>query len=236
MHSVFYSRTFTVSNAGFKNLFVEWLNYLLLIAGAFLIALVVNAIVYSSMRQSRRKGLCLFAKDLDMEVLSSDEANVSIIAGEVHDRPSSIRLKNNKRSGTKISVYVECDSQLSFKVSKPNIDSAKVGEEKNPADTSVTQTAEFASLELNGLRIESTEPAKAFAIFREPETIHTILDLISETGASCIELANHKVVAVLKDAPNDELSPKKMSAVLERLDRFARLLEFVSVEESASEN
>jgi hypothetical protein len=209
-------------------LFVEWLNYLLLIAGAFLIALVVNAIVYSSMRQSRRKGLCLFAKDLDMEVLSSDEANVSIIAGEVHDRPSSIRLKNNKRSGTKISVYVECDSQLSFK--------AKVGEEKNPADTSVTQTAEFASLELNGLRIESTEPAKAFAIFREPETIHTILDLISETGASCIELANHKVVAVLKDAPNDELSPKKMSAVLERLDRFARLLEFVSVEESASEN
>lgn len=188
------------------------------------------------MMESKKKGLRLFAKDLDMEVLSSDEANVSIIAGEVHDRPSIIRLKNDQKIGTKISVFVECDSNLSFKVSKQNADIEKVTEEMTSTEKSTTFPATLHSLETNGLRIDSAEPTKAFAIFREPETIHTILDLISETGASCVELANHKVVAVLKEAPNEELSPKKMSNVLERLDRFARLLEFVSAEESASEN
>lgn len=219
-----------------EKLIAEWLGYLLLIACACLIAFIVSSVLYSAMTRSKREGLRHFANEMDMEILSSDEANVSIFAGEVHNRPSSIRMKAEKKSGTKISVFVECDSKLSFKVIRKNLADQKAGSEKSGVEKSSITFGGFDSFEANGLSIESSEPAKTTAIFREPETIHTILDLISETGATCVELANRKVVAVIKEASNNELSPQKMALVLERLDRFARLLEFVSAEEHASEN
>ncbi len=180
------------------------------------------------------------ADDLDMELLASDNPNMLVVAGEIHDRPTSIRYKKEKssldhiRSGfskspiveaEEIIVNVECECGIHFKIST------------SPATQSDhTDYIPNALLASSGLFLQSQQKEKAAFLFEQPETVQTLIDLFSTSGASQLEVSGNKVSALIKEPGDINRSPAQVSAILELLDRFARLLEFIAEEHHAAEN
>jgi hypothetical protein len=63
-----------------------------------------------------------------------------------------------------------------------------------------------------------------------------MIDLFQETGAKKLEVSANKINALIVETDNAQITSSRISNTLELLDRFARLLEFVSEEHKHSEN
>ncbi len=181
------------------------------------------------------------AKDLEMELLASDNPNHLIVAGEIHDRPSTIRYKKVKSAldhifsgfsmkketeAEDLLMSVECDCPLDFRVAKAESDNGASSDDR-------VQSALLAS---SGLTIETKQKDKTAYIFEQPETVQTLIDLFKDTGAKRLEVCENKVNVLIVESEDKQISSAKIAGVLEKLDKFARLLEFLAEEHQHSEN
>lgn len=216
----------------------DWLHYIILISAAILVVSLCVASIQTSTKLRRWKASKL-ADDLDMELLASDNPNTLVVAGEVHDRPTTIRYKKEKSSlehirdgfsktpiveAEEINVSVECECGINFKI------------ERTATSADNTDYTSNALLASSGLRLQSQQKEKAAFLFEQPETVQTLIDLFTTSGASQLEVSGNKVSVLIKEARDVSRSPAQVSAILELLDRFARLLEFVAEEQHAAEN
>lgn len=175
-----------------------------------------------------------------MELLASDNPNTLIVAGEIHDRPSTIKYskeksslerlrggfsKNSQTEKEELLVSVECDCDLDFKITS-----------KDSAKSLTEDIVAIAMLESNGLSLESNQKAKAAFIFEAPETVHNLIELFKDSHATKLEVCQNKVTVLISEPSSVNTSPARISETLESLDRFARLLEFVADEHKAAEN
>jgi hypothetical protein len=94
----------------------------------------------------------------------------------------------------------------------------------------------IALLVSSGLCLESRQKDKAAFIFEHPETVQSLIDLFNSSGASKLEVYGNKVSALIVESGDMSRSPAQVAAILELLDRFARLLEFVADEHHTQEN
>lgn len=187
----------------------------------------------------RRWKASKMAEVLDMELLASDNPNTLVVAGEINDRPISIRYKKEKSSldhirngfakapaieAEEILVSVECDCGIHFKIAT------------KAASTEDADYVSSALLASSGLHLHSQQKEKAAFLFEQPETVQSLIDLFSTSGASLLEVSGSKVSALIKEQGDTNRSPAQVAAILELLDRFARLLEFVAEEHHAAEN
>jgi hypothetical protein len=222
----------TGKNLGDRN------HYLIVIGGVILVGFLCVVSIRTSIKHRRRKASKL-AEDLDMELLASDNPHTIVVAGEIHDRATSIRYKKEKssldhiRSGfskdpiieaEELIVSVECDCGIKFRIATT---AAAVEDAEHIAN---------ALLAASGLRLQSQQTEKASFLLEQPETVQSLIDLFSTSGASQLEVAGNKVSALIKEPGDISRSPAQISTILESLDRFARLLEFVAEEHHAAEN
>lgn len=174
-----------------------------------------------------------------MELLASDNPNTLVVAGEFNDRATSVRYRKEKSSldhirngfskdpvieAEEIIVSVECDCGIIFRIC--TTEAAVEDSEHIPN----------ALLAASGLRLQSQQGEKAAFLFEQPETAQSLIDLFSTSGASQIEVSGNNVSALIKEPGDISRSPAQISTILESLDRFARLLEFVAEEHHAAEN
>lgn len=216
----------------------DWIHYIIFFGAVILVVFLCVASFQVSVRLRRRKASKL-ASDLDMELLASDNPNTLVVAGEINDRPSSVRYKKVKsalehiRNGfsrtpviesEELLVSVECDCGIDFKV-------ATMEASGNSEDH-----ISIALLVSSGLCLESRQKDKAAFIFEQPETVQSLIDLFNSSGASKLEVYGNKVSALIVESGDMSRSPAQVAAILELLDRFARLLEFVADEHHTQEN
>jgi hypothetical protein len=216
----------------------DWIHYIILFGGVILVVLLCVVSFQTSVRLRRWKASKL-ANDLDMELLASDNPNTLVVAGEINDRPSSIRYRKEKSSlqhirngfsktpvveSEELLVSVECDCGIDFKVATTEA----------PANSD--DHISIALLAASGLSLESKQKEKAAFIFEQPETVQSLIDLFSSCGASKLEVCGNKVSALIIEPGDISRSPAQVAAILELLDRFARILEFIADEHHAAEN
>ncbi len=232
----------TVSMAlwtGLQQILDYWIQFLIILGGIGLVACLCSSAFKTSLKLRRAKASRL-ANDLDMELLASDNPNTLIVAGEINDRPSTIRYQNDKtsldhiRSGfaktpvadsEELLVSVQCDCEINFLIVKaeaPLQDSEDI--------------VPIALLASSGLSLHSKQKEKAAFLFEELETVQSLIDLFETSGASKIDLQANKVEALIHEPEDSNRSPARVSAILEKLDKFARLLEFLADEEHHTEN
>lgn len=213
--------------------------HIILISGAMLVAILCIAAISTSLKHRRAKASRL-AEELEMELLASDNPNTLIVAGEVNNRPSTIRYqhenssldllrmglaKNPASAQEELLVSVECACQIDFKIAKSDTQQS----------AGVDQIS-VALLNSSGLALESKQKEKAAFIFEEPETVQSLIDLFNRSGARSLSVCENKVSALIYEESDAGRSPARVAGILESLDRFARLLEFVSEEHHAAEN
>lgn len=216
----------------------DWIHYIIFFGAVILVGILCVASFQTSIRLRKRK-VSKLANDLDMELLASDNPNTLVVAGEINDRPSSIKYRKEKSSldhirngfsktqvaeSEELLVSVECDCEIDFKVA--------TAEAPGHSDDHIA----VALLASSGLRLESKQKEKAAFIFEQPETVQSLIDLFNESGASKLEVSGNKVSALIVEPGDISRSPAQVAAILELLDRFARLLEFVADEHHAQEN
>ncbi len=124
-----------------------------------------------------------------------------------------------------IIINVECECGIHFKISTSSTTASD--------HTDYIPNALLAS---SGLHLQSQQKEKAAFLFEQPETVQSLIDLFSTSGASQLEVSGNKVTALIKEPGDTNRSPAEVSAILELLDRFARLLEFIAEEHHAAEN
>ncbi len=73
----------------------DFIQNVLLIGGVILVAILCAASLKTSTKLRRWRATKL-ADDLDMELLASDNPNTLLVAGEINNRPSSIRYNKEK--------------------------------------------------------------------------------------------------------------------------------------------
>lgn len=218
---------------------VDGIHYTFLFGGVIVVAVVCAAAYKTSMNIRRAKASKL-ADDLDMELLASDNPHTLIVAGEINDRPSTIRYQHertsleqvrsggaNKSSSAQedLLISVQCECEIEFKISK-----------LAPPQQAGTDLISVALLSSNGLSLESKQKEKAAFIFEEPETVRNLIELFERSGACNLTVGENKVSVLIIDADDTGKSPAKVAAILESLDKFARLLEFVAGEHHAIDN
>ncbi|MCC7529715.1 MAG: hypothetical protein IT342_14425 [Candidatus Melainabacteria bacterium] len=216
----------------------DWIYSIIFLGAVTLVVFICVASVQTSVRLRRWKAAKL-ANDLDMELLASDNPSTLVVAGEINDRPSSVRYKKVKsylehiRNGfsktpviesEELLVSVECDCGIEFKVART--------EAPGKSDDHIS----IALLVSSGLCLESKQKEKAAFIFEQPETVQSLIDLFNRSGASTLEVCANKVSALIVEPGDNSRSPAHVAAILELLDRFARLLEFVADEHHPQEN
>jgi len=217
---------------------VDWIH-IILFGGAILIALLCAAAIRTSSRFRRAKASRL-AEDLEMELLASDNPNTLIVAGEVNDRASTIRYQHENSSldllrmglakkpastQEELLVSVECACGIDFKIEKSD-------QQRGAGVDHIS----VALLNSSGLALASKDKEKAAFIFEEPETAQSLIDLFNRSGACSLSVCENKVSALIYEESDAGRAPAKVAEILESLDRFARLLEFVSEEHHAVEN
>jgi|JYMV01.1.fsa_nt_gi hypothetical protein len=218
---------------------VDWIHYIILLGGVILVAFLCVTAFQTSVKIRRAKASKL-ADDLEMELLASDNPNTLIVAGEINDRPSTIRYQHEKTSldhirggfanspksdQEELLVSVECECNVEFRIAR--ID---------PKESEGADNVPVSLLNSNGLRLESKQKEKAAFIFEEPETVQSLIDLFNRSGASSFAVYENKVSALIIEAEGSERSPAEVASILTSLDKFARLLEFVADEKHAAEN
>ncbi|HNB25222.1 MAG TPA: hypothetical protein PKZ32_22565 [Candidatus Melainabacteria bacterium] len=218
---------------------VDWIHYIILLGGVTLVACLCYAAFQTSVKIRRAKASQL-ADDLEMELLASDNPNTLIVAGEINDRPSTIRFQHERSSldlirngfanhpvaeAEELLVSVECACAVNFKIEK-----SEEHESEN------TERVAIALLKSHGLSLESNQKEKAASIFEEPETVKSLIDLLDRSGARRLMVSENKVSALIFEASDAQRSPARVASILESLDKFARLLEFVADEHHSIEN
>lgn len=218
---------------------VDAIHYTFLFGGIIVVAVLCAAAYKTSTNIRRAKALKL-ADDLDMELLASDNPHTLIVAGEINDRPSTIRYQHERtsleqvRSGAANSanaaqedllISVQCECEIEFKIFR-----------LDPQRQAGTDLVSVALLNSNGLSLESRQKEKAGFIFEEPETVRNLLELFERSGACSLTVGENKVSVLITDADDTGKSPAKVAAILESLDKFARLLKFVAGEHHAIDN
>ncbi len=216
----------------------DLIHYIIFFGGVTLVAFLCVVSLQTSVRLRKLKATKL-ADELDMELLASDNPNTLVVAGEINDRPTSVRYKKEKSSldhirngfsktpdveSEELLVSVECDCGIDFTV-------VSTGAPGNTDDH-----ISIALLASSGLRLESKQKEKAAFVFEQPETVQSLIDLFNSSGASKLEVRGNKVSALIVESRDISRSPAQVAAILQLLDRFARLLEFVSEEHHAVEN
>lgn len=216
-----------------------WVQYLIIFVGVIIVASLIRSAIHKARELRRRKAQKL-ANELDMEVLASDNPNTLVVAGEINDRPSTLRYSNEKASENKIAggssksdkndldeliVSVECRTTITFHVS-------------NNVKTSFDNDdhLEVALLASSGLKLCSKQKEETAFIFEQPETVQCLIELFQTTGANRLDVEKNKISAFLIESEELSLSPANVSGVLHALDKFARLLEFIEEELRNSEN
>lgn len=231
--------------SGLQQILDDWIHYIIFLGCVILVAFLCVAAFQTSIKLRRAKATKL-AKDLDMELLASDNPNTLIVAGEINDRPSTIRYQKEKssldhiRNGfaktplvetEELLVSVQCDCEIDFRIVKADQtssgDSARQGSE---------DAVPIALLASSGLSLHSRQKERAAFLFEETETVQILIDLFETSGASKIDLQSNKVGALIHESEDSNRSPAQVSQILERLDKFARLLEFVAEDQHHGEN
>lgn len=225
--------------SGLQQILDYWIQYFIIFGGIGLVACLCSSAFKTSLKLRRAKASRL-AKDLDMELLASDNPNTLIVAGEINDRPSTVRYQKEKssldhiRSGfaklpvadsEELLVSVQCDCEIDFLIVK--------------AESPLQDSGDIVSIALlasSGLSLHSKQKEKAAFLFEELETVQSLIDLFETSGASKIDLQANKVEALIHESEDSNRSPARVSAILEKLDKFARLLEFLADEEHHTEN
>lgn len=218
---------------------VDGIHYIFLFGGVIVVA-VLCAVAYKTSMNIRRAKASKLADDLDMELLASDNPHTLIVAGEINDRPSTIRYQQERTSLEQVRgggasksssaqedllISVQCECEIEFKIFK-----------LDPEQQAGADLISVALLNSNGLSLESKQKEKAAFIFEEPETVRDLIELFERSGACSLTVGENKVSALIIDADDTGKSPAKVAAILESLDKFARLLEFVAGEHHAIEN
>lgn len=218
---------------------VDGIHYTFLFGGVIVVA-VLCAAAYKTSTNIRRAKASKLAEDLDMELLASDNPHTLIVAGEINDRPTTIRYQHERtsleqvRSGVAnksssaqedLLISVQCECEIDFKILK-----------LDPKQQAGADFISVALLNSNGLTLESRQKEKAAFIFEEPETVRSLIELFEKSGACSLAVCENKVSALIIDADDTSKSPAKVAAILESLDKFARLLEFVAGEHHAIGN
>lgn len=216
------------------------IHHALIVSGIVVVAAlcVVSWKISQKMRRGRAAKL---AEDLEMELLASDNPNSLVVAGEINNRPSTIRYQKEKssldhiRSGFSANtnaenedllLTVECECAFDFVVARIEF--------RRSANTDLQIPVSL--LHSNGLQLESSAREKAAYVFEQPETVQSLIVLFQETGAVRLEVSANKVNALIAETDNAQITSSRISNTLQLLDRFARLLEFVSEEHQHSEN
>jgi len=216
------------------------LHYTLFFSGIIVVSVLCVGAWRISQKLRRGKAAKL-AEDLEMELLACDNPNSLVVAGEINNRPSTIRYQKERtsldhiRSGFSGSassenedllLSVECDCAFDFVVVRADF----------ARSINIDKQVPVSMLDSNGLQLESIAREKAAYVFEQPETVQNMIDLFQETGAKKLEVSANKINALIVETDNAQITSSRISNTLELLDRFARLLEFVSEEHKHSEN
>ncbi len=216
------------------------IHYALFFGGIVVVAALCAASWRISKKLRRGKAAKL-AEDLEMELLASDNPNTLVVAGEINNRASTIRYQKEKnsldhiRSGFSgnanaenevLLLSIECECAFEFVVTRI----------ESKSEASTEKQIPLSMLDSNGLCLESDAREKAAYVFEQPETVQSLIDLFHETGARKLEVSANKVNASIAETDNAQITSSRISGTLNLLDKFARLLEFVSEEHQHSEN